>query len=617
MKKLLVDLGSSLKLQLTESYQDGKFLVAKGEFGRADTPTQNRRVYPRSIWDREIRNINEAMRAGKVLGELDHPQDGKTSLKRVSHLMCGLYMTEDGLIIGEARVLNNEYGKQLRSILEAGGAIGVSSRGMGSTAMGENGSEIVQDDYQYMTHDFVADPAVLTSYPKFQTEVRWIAPETVVTETKESSMAKKTEEKAQITEASNLNADEQKIANHLAGHPEIIQKVKAAKDPVQELGALIDPHSLGVDANAQYELSNVLDHYNIRHESKAVEPKEVKTEDKAQDNNEPPKVQEPNEVKAPEAKVEEAPKEELPPVAESPAVEEKKEANVKTESVASVEVKPSGDVVVTGNDVVVQESKALASEIVLENIKKLMAPFILPEDFDKALAKKDEQILELKKVVEFKDKQIAEFGGVANRLAAQLHFERKMSEAKEDRDDLVKIIGKQKLESVQHVDKVLAEAKKQLESRKEEKKLLEMEAKRLEAKYESKLKATEEKAQKLEEALKSTVAYSKEIGMQLYIEQKVRGNPNAMKIRKLCEGKTERKEVDSIIERFSVAPSVNEEYNAIKRRFEKFKNTTLVEDQIRETGAERSQSQTDKEGVLGEMTDLFPGATLDQVEALM
>src|SRR6185295_12431731 len=109
MKKLLVDLGSSLKLQLTESYQDGKHLIARGEFGRADVPTQNKRVYPRSVWDREIRRINEAMRAGKVLGELDHPQDGKTSLKRVSHLMCGLYMTDDGQIIGEAKILNNEF----------------------------------------------------------------------------------------------------------------------------------------------------------------------------------------------------------------------------------------------------------------------------------------------------------------------------------------------------------------------------------------------------------------------------------------------------------------------------------------------------------------------------
>lgn len=187
MKQTLTDLGAALKLTLQES-ADGQ-LVARGEFGRADVATQNRRVYPRKVWQREIQRVQEAVQSGKILGELDHPSDGKTSLKRVSHIITKLEMNDDGVIVGEAKILDNEHGRQLASILKAGGAVGVSSRGMGSTQSRSDGMEEVQEDFQYMTHDFVADPAVITSYPKFQTEVRMIEKERVVQETMEKTEA--------------------------------------------------------------------------------------------------------------------------------------------------------------------------------------------------------------------------------------------------------------------------------------------------------------------------------------------------------------------------------------------------------------------------------------------
>jgi len=597
MKKVLVDLAGSIKLQLTESTEGGKHLVARGEFGRADVPTQNRRVYPRKVWEREIQRINEAIASGKVLGELDHPADGKTSLKRVSHIMTGLHMQDDGVIIGEAKILDNEYGRQLKSILEAGGAIGVSSRGMGSTAMGEDGSEVVQEDYQYMTHDFVADPAVLTSYPKFQTEVRWIKPDSVVTE----------------------NSSKETVMN------KVEQKIEAVA-PV------------------------------------------VETKEKEQDNNAVPAEVKPEEVKPPEAKIEEPAAEVLAPVAESPALEATAEANIKAEAKdphGAEDLEPSkhdepsdakykelkkkklagdeslkgktdlelatmagmksmhGEAIVTDEAQKLRESiKAelqadpafAAAQIALESIKTAVRPFLLPEA---TASEKDEEINSLKVENTALKNKIVELGAVANRLGAHLHFERKIAEMKEDREEMAAIVGKQKLESVKHVDSILVEAKKTLESRKEDKRANALETKRLESKFEAKMKALEDQNKKLEESLKSTVSLSKELGIKLYISEKTRGNPNAKKIKELCEGKTERKDVDSILARFAVAPSAGEEYNAIKRRFEKLAGTSLVEDQLKETGANRAASGSDEEGVLGEMTDLFPGATLDQVKALM
>lgn len=95
--------------------------------------------------------------------------DGKTDLKEVAMVMKDLWMEADGTIYGKAELCNNQWGDQYKAIHKAGGKVGVSSRGMGSTKMGEgkySGHEVVDDDYEYMTHDLVADPAVRTSYPK-------------------------------------------------------------------------------------------------------------------------------------------------------------------------------------------------------------------------------------------------------------------------------------------------------------------------------------------------------------------------------------------------------------------------------------------------------------------
>jgi hypothetical protein len=543
MSKLLIDFGSALRLQLTESNEpQGRFLVARGEFGRADIPTQNRRMYPRKLWEREIQKIYESLAAGKVMGELDHPADGKTSLKRVSHLMTGLRMTDDGVILGEAKILLNEHGNQLRSILEAGGAVGVSSRGMGSTAMGEGGMEVVQEDYAYMTHDFVADPAVLTSYPKFTTEVRWIEPESVLKENE------KKEKDAQM-------------------------------------------------------------------EDKTAKAVELKSE-----SNEVPEIQKPEEVKAPEAAVEEPKKEEAPAVTETPAAEANAEANVKEEAApaaANLEEEKQKLRESIKAELLADPTFA-AAHIALEDIKKVLIPIVAasPAELDESLKVRDTQIAQLQEENKGLVSKIDEIGLVANRLAATLHYERSLAKLGEDREEVLSYVSAKKFENVDQVEAALTEAKKKVAAGKAKKKQAEMDRKRIEARMESRIKAAEDRTHKLEQALRESVETSKSLGMRLYVEECIRDNPNAAKIRKLCEGKTERNEIDSIVKRFAVAPVVNEDYNLMRRRFERVKTTNLVEDQVKKTGTEKRRS-TGVEGVIGEIADLTPGATQDQIEALM
>jgi hypothetical protein len=97
--------------------------------------------------------------------------DGTTKLRRVSHLITNVDIQDDGMIIGEALILpSTDNGRQLAAILKDGGKIGISSRGYGSVQPNEEGIDVVQDDFQLMTWDFVADPAATGSYPEFTTE---------------------------------------------------------------------------------------------------------------------------------------------------------------------------------------------------------------------------------------------------------------------------------------------------------------------------------------------------------------------------------------------------------------------------------------------------------------
>lgn len=167
-RQLLVDT-LNIRLRVEEGENGGK-LVARGQYAVADKATANNRVYRRGLWEREIRRLAKAMQERRVFGELDHPADGRTKLQRVSHLLTNLVVQSDGQVVGESEILNTAMGKELKAILDGGGAVGVSSRGYGSVKSNELGEDVVQEDFQLDTFDFVVDPAQGTAYPDFTVE---------------------------------------------------------------------------------------------------------------------------------------------------------------------------------------------------------------------------------------------------------------------------------------------------------------------------------------------------------------------------------------------------------------------------------------------------------------
>ena len=190
--KLLVD-SCPISLQLVEDGRDGGRVIVRGEFARAGQATENKRVYPRDLWEREIARLNTAMVERRVFGELDHPNDGRTQLTRASHLLTGLQVLDDDIVIGEAEALDTARGRDLKAMLQAGAKVGISSRGYGSTRTNPKGEEVVQEDYQLVTFDFVAEPADSTAYPEVFSENKEQSPmaATDAEKAQDQAMAKK------------------------------------------------------------------------------------------------------------------------------------------------------------------------------------------------------------------------------------------------------------------------------------------------------------------------------------------------------------------------------------------------------------------------------------------
>lgn len=170
-QKLVDTLAEHVVLNLVEGKEDdagnndGKVYV-RGEFGSALKPTANGRLYPPKLWEGQIDRLKNDLGSRKVLGELDHPTDGRTALQRASHVITDLKLV-NGVVIGEAEILDTSMGRDLKAILKAGVPVGISSRGYGSTKPDDKGNEVVQaEDYKLVTFDFVAEPADNTAYPQ-------------------------------------------------------------------------------------------------------------------------------------------------------------------------------------------------------------------------------------------------------------------------------------------------------------------------------------------------------------------------------------------------------------------------------------------------------------------
>ena len=145
---------------ITEGKGAAKQCYIKGIFLQAEQVNRNGRMYPLSIMEREVNRYNENfVQKGRALGELGHPDGPTVNLDRVSHKICELYRDGNNFI-GKAKLLETPMGKIAKSLIGEGVCLGVSSRGVGSLKMTNEGHKIVGEDFMLATAaDIVADPS--------------------------------------------------------------------------------------------------------------------------------------------------------------------------------------------------------------------------------------------------------------------------------------------------------------------------------------------------------------------------------------------------------------------------------------------------------------------------
>ena len=141
---------------------EGKDLYMKGICIQGGVKNANERVYPVNEIERAVNTLTEQLRTGhSVLGEVDHPDDLKINLDRVSHMIQSMWM--DGPNgFGKLKILPTPMGNLVRCMLDSGVKLGVSSRGSGN--VDDRTGHV--SDFEIVTVDVVAQPSAPNAYPK-------------------------------------------------------------------------------------------------------------------------------------------------------------------------------------------------------------------------------------------------------------------------------------------------------------------------------------------------------------------------------------------------------------------------------------------------------------------
>jgi hypothetical protein len=151
---------AKIVLESEEGSDGKKSLHLNGICIQGDIRNANQRVYSSQEIGRAVKTLNEQIAGGySVLGEVDHPEDLRINLDRVSHMITKMWM--DGPNgYGKLKLLPTPMGQLIQSMLEAGVKLGVSSRGSGEV----DGEGNVQG-FEIITVDVVAQPSAPGAYP--------------------------------------------------------------------------------------------------------------------------------------------------------------------------------------------------------------------------------------------------------------------------------------------------------------------------------------------------------------------------------------------------------------------------------------------------------------------
>jgi hypothetical protein len=173
--KLICELQEAVNYELLEEENKPKQYFIEGIFIQSERKNKNGRIYPLEVLEKEVdRYVSEYVEPKRAFGELGHPDGPTVNLDRASHMIQSL-KKEGKNFVGRAKILDTPNGKIVKSLIDEGARLGVSSRGMG-TLKPEKKAQVVQNDFYLATAaDIVADPSAPNAFVEGIMEgVEWI-----------------------------------------------------------------------------------------------------------------------------------------------------------------------------------------------------------------------------------------------------------------------------------------------------------------------------------------------------------------------------------------------------------------------------------------------------------
>jgi len=179
---------------ITEAKKDGNDVYIEGIFMQTKE-NRNKRRYSRNVLEKAVKEyVENQVKTGRAVGELNHPDSPTVDYSNVSHRILSLEWQGDN-VVGKALILNTPSGQIVKGLLEGGVQLGVSSRGMGTTGSpGSDGISDVNDDFVLVTVDIVQDPSAPDAYVNGINEnVEWFKNEKGVWVSRNVDVKKETE----------------------------------------------------------------------------------------------------------------------------------------------------------------------------------------------------------------------------------------------------------------------------------------------------------------------------------------------------------------------------------------------------------------------------------------
>ena len=154
---------------LVESADGKKSYFIEGKFMVGNQPNKNKRIYPTSILEKEMLRFDESMiKTSRALGELGHPNGPQINADRVSHRITEMFRDKDDFM-GKAKIMATPFGEIVKTFIDEGVKIGVSTRGLGTLRKGKNGiMENTEYFYDVASGNYRAQEVVEEAVKKFK-----------------------------------------------------------------------------------------------------------------------------------------------------------------------------------------------------------------------------------------------------------------------------------------------------------------------------------------------------------------------------------------------------------------------------------------------------------------